>query len=148
MGVVLNQPTEVALRDAVGEVSGLEVTVGCLLHRGGPCEGPLMVLHSDASRAEVTVLAGVYFATDPALVEGLLCWEGGPAKYFAGYSGWGPGQLEREMESEAWLVTSASVERVFSSDEQEWVRLVRCVSSEQLRERLPGSIVPRDPSSN
>ena len=35
------------------------------------------------------------------------------ARVFAGYAGWGPGQLEAELEQEAWVVEPAAVDDVF-----------------------------------
>lgn len=37
------------------------------------------------------------------------------ARVFAGYAGWGEGQLEAEMEDESWIVEPAQPEAVFSS---------------------------------
>ncbi len=67
------------------------------------------------------------------------------ARVFAGYSGWGPGQLEAELDEEAWIVTPAMREDVFH-DEPE--RLWDAVLS-----RLgPGYAIlrtmPFDPSAN
>jgi putative transcriptional regulator len=40
-------------------------------------------------------------------------------KMFAGYAGWSPGQLEEEMQREAWLTHPASVDLVFQDDPAE-----------------------------
>ena len=34
-----------------------------------------------------------------------------------GYSGWGPGQVEREIRANGWLVVDASADLVFSADD-------------------------------
>jgi putative transcriptional regulator len=67
------------------------------------------------------------------------------ARVYAGYSGWGPGQLEGELEEDAWLVTAARPEDVFLDDpdllwDQVLARLGR--GYEFMR------TMPFDPSSN
>jgi putative transcriptional regulator len=47
-------------------------------------------------------------------------------KLFAGYAGWGAGQLEREMARQDWLVHPASPELIFSeSPEELWKSILR-----------------------
>jgi putative transcriptional regulator len=41
------------------------------------------------------------------------------ARVFAGYSGWGPGQLEAELDEPAWIVASALPDDVFAADPDE-----------------------------
>jgi putative transcriptional regulator len=36
-------------------------------------------------------------------------------RVFAGYAGWGPGQLDGELEQEAWIVQAADPEDPFRS---------------------------------
>ena len=40
-------------------------------------------------------------------------------KFFIGYSGWEPGQLENEMEEKSWLTASSTQEIVFSTPVEE-----------------------------
>jgi putative transcriptional regulator len=48
------------------------------------------------------------------------------ARVFAGYAGWGPGQLDAEMEQGSWLTEDALADDVFSSEpEQLWTTVVR-----------------------
>ena len=46
------------------------------------------------------------------------------ARVFAGYSGWGPGQLEAELEEPAWIVARAEPDDVFAADPDELWRTV------------------------
>lgn len=148
LGLVLNRPTEVSLGDAVASVSDAEVSVEARLRQGGPCEGPLMVVHRDADHAQAEVLPGVYFSTEQALVERLMRDPSGGAMYFAGYAGWGPGQVEGEIGAGSWLVTAGSAERVFGVEASAWTALVREVSKKALGARFDPKIIPPDPSVN
>jgi putative transcriptional regulator len=46
------------------------------------------------------------------------------ARVFAGYSGWGPGQLEDELAEPAWIVAPAEPDDVFAADPDELWRNV------------------------
>ena len=47
-------------------------------------------------------------------------------RIFAGYAGWGPGQLEEEMELGAWWAIEAEPGDVFSDDPADlWKRVLR-----------------------
>jgi putative transcriptional regulator len=66
-------------------------------------------------------------------------------KLFAGYSGWSPGQLEDEMQRNAWLTHPATHDLVFAPDIGGlWVKLMR---QKGWKNRLLAEI-PDDPSLN
>jgi putative transcriptional regulator len=45
-------------------------------------------------------------------------------RVFAGYSGWGPGQLESEMAEGSWVVLPATANQVFGVPNEElWLRM-------------------------
>jgi putative transcriptional regulator len=47
-------------------------------------------------------------------------------KMFAGYAGWSPGQLEKEMKRKSWLTFPASLELVFETPpEQLWQKILK-----------------------
>ena len=63
-------------------------------------------------------------------------------KFFAGYSGWGPGQLDNEMKEDAWLTHPASIELVFDPEPEDlWRRILRSKGPEyRLLAELPGDV--------
>ena len=78
---------------------------------------------------------------DPASVHAWLT----SLRLYAGYSGWGAGQLEHELASESWFVVDADVDDPFLADSADlWPRILA---------RQGGSLsrlatFPRDPSMN
>ena len=64
---------------------------------------------------------------------------------FAGYAGWGPGQLESELAESSWIVEPAQPEDVFTPDpEALWSAVLR-------RKGGPFTLLatmPTDPSLN
>jgi len=58
----------------------------------------------------------LYLSTSPDLLRRLL--EPSPpmmARLFVGYSGWGPGQLEAELEASAWLMSDVDRDLIFNT---------------------------------
>jgi putative transcriptional regulator len=152
LGLVLNRPLEMSVKDACRD--SLEISCradGVLLH-GGPCQGPLMALHTHENslyfgpQDRCQVLSGLYFSTDRDELEWLLQLEQPKALFFLGYSGWGPGQLESELADGAWMVTTASPERVFGAKGPEhWAKLMTHAG---LAGKIRPELIPDDPSLN
>jgi len=119
-GVVLNRPTRVTLEDVA---RGQSLTVAPRLSRqlvyaGGPVEPQRgLVVHDRVSLLEKRQLApGLFLSETVDALEQLLGEETGKLRFFLGYAGWGPHQLEAELAQGTWLFTEASGERVLHSD--------------------------------
>ena len=154
LGLVLNRPLEMTVKQACDDALELTCCTEDVLHQGGPCQGPLMVLHSDrhigtghlGKLTHDEVFAGVYFSTERDELEWLLKQEKPPAKFFVGYSGWSPGQLETELDSGSWLIVAATKQLVFQPGETEqWSKLVTRLT---LGQRINADMIPDDPSVN
>lgn len=141
LGLVLNRPLETTVREACERSLGEVLEVEGFLHQGGPCEGPLMVLHTNEEAADAEVFPGVYFTTERSKVQTLLHSGRESARYFVGYSGWSAGQLESEMEQQAWVVLEPDSEAIFSSKQALWSKL-------NVGRYVDPSQVPDDPSVN
>jgi putative transcriptional regulator len=162
LGLVLNRPLQTTVQEMWEEVGESDCEIDQPLHQGGPCEGPLMVVHGARSSAEIEVSDGVYFCTSRDRIEALI--EQGKAsaggrgiKFFVGYSGWTAGQLEAELREGSWLTINANPKAVFQGDEHLWSDLVRAISQAAVTEMADGKLItdlvdpkliPDDPSVN
>ena len=118
LGVVLNRPSDTEVVEAVPDLAEL-VEEGEIVHVGGPVQtSAVLVLaeFAEPEQAQQLVVDDVGFLAvddeDEDPVATALC----RARVFAGYAGWGPGQLEAELAREDWIVEPAVGEDVFTED--------------------------------
>jgi len=146
-GVVLNRPSEVTVADVWSEVASTPSHCQDLVNIGGPVEGPLIALHSSLVWAETPVIDGVYLSMGRENLNELVCQDVQSFKLFSGYSGWGPGQLESEIEQGGWLIHQADVDHVFDSPEGLWKQVCAQVGHSVLKPHL-GKFFASDASLN
>jgi len=144
LGVVLNRPAEATVGEVVPDLSPV-VDEDEAVFEGGPVQpGGVMVLaeFADPAEAALPVDGDLGFVALEADMDELTT---GRARAFAGHAGWGPGQLESELEEEAWFVAPFEHEDVFTEDPDElWSRaLMRKGGAYALVARMP-----LDPSLN
>ncbi len=117
---MLNRPTRVTLADvAQGQSLSVAPRLGRqMVYAGGPVEPQRgLVLHDRAALVEKRQLApGLYLSETVDALKQLLGVDAGVLRFFLGYAGWGPQQLERELAQGTWLFTEASAERVLHGD--------------------------------
>jgi len=147
LGLILNRPLETTIKQVCDQPPlELPCSLESPLYQGGPCDGPLMVVHNHEIGGQIEVLPEVHFTTDRSQIEPLLISEGGHVKCFVGYAGWQAGQLETEMETGSWLTLPAEAGQVFDPDEQEqWSKLMARVT---LGRWIDPSQIPDDPNVN
>ena len=60
------------------------------------------------------IAENLYLSTSPDLLRRMLDPDPPPlARLIVGYSGWGPGQLEAELEASAWLMSDVDRDLIF-----------------------------------
>lgn len=145
IGVVLNRALDVTVEDTLGTLGDL-VPAGEPLFQGGPVEPASPVLLAELTRpdlADIPVFGSV----------GLLVREVSAdirsnilrARVFAGYSGWGPSQLEDELATDTWIIEPAREDDVFTdAPELLWSRVLERKGPEYRNL----SRMPYDPSMN
>jgi putative transcriptional regulator len=148
LGVILNRPVEATIEEVWSQVSEEPCNAEGHLHEGGPCPGPLMVAHMDASCSQINICEGIYFSTDRQSIEQLVAKSSEPMKFFINYAGWGPGQLEGEIESGGWTTTPAGRDEIFRSDEELWSEVLRLAGRRSRLKGVDPKLIPDDPSVN
>jgi putative transcriptional regulator len=130
LGLVVNRPfrklTFPALLDQLDIERGPDTRPIRVLAGGPVEEGRGFVLHSDDYVREDTLKVEHGFALTATIeiLKALAKGEGPQRSLLAlGYSGWGPGQLEREISENGWLNVPADPGLVFDPDlDSKWER--------------------------
>ncbi|MET0761377.1 MAG: YqgE/AlgH family protein [Thermoleophilaceae bacterium] len=140
MGVVLNRASETLVSEAVpalAELPGGEE----LVRLGGPVSPQSVVALGDFERPEEagTQVIGTLGTLDPEADNESLR----RLRVYAGYAGWAAGQLEGELEAEAWIVTDAAVDDPFADGDLWAEALARKGGKYRLLATMPS-----DPSLN
>lgn len=117
VGFVLNRPTELTLNDLLPDLYAEAPNVS----QGGPVQlDTLHMLHRIPEMLggnEVT--KGVYWGGSYEALQDMVSqhmYHEGELKLFLGYSGWSPGQLEKELEDGSWLVADIDPEILFETE--------------------------------
>jgi putative transcriptional regulator len=145
LGVVLNRTSETPVDEAVPELAVLADGMGDV-HVGGPVQPSAIVVLADfaePSEASDLVVESVGFL--PAEVDPDTLGPLRRARVFVGYAGWGPGQLDEELDEGSWIVEPALADDVFTDEPDAlWSTVLR-------RKGGPFRLLaamPPDPNSN
>ena len=146
LGLVLNRPSETTVGEAVAQLEEL-VDPDDQLFVGGPVQpSAVIVLAEFDDPGEAALIA---FADIGVLAAGASLQDAGvqvrSGRAFVGHSGWGPGQLDAELERGDWILEPARRDDAFSMQPDElWSQvLTRKGGSYALIARMPA-----DPSVN
>lgn len=116
-GLVLNRPTDVPASSVVGLTPPVQEDNGLRLWIGGPVEphrGWILLAEPPEQADYRTIQEGLFLSTSPLELRRVLGIAPPPrARVLAGYAGWGPGQLDLEMQASAWLTAEIELDLVF-----------------------------------
>ncbi len=123
LGIVVNRPVGdeplASLLDAVGQKSA-GVTGHVRVFSGGPVQPEVgFVVHSaEYKRTQTIAVNDRLSVTSSVTILRDIAANSGPAKTLVafGYAGWGPQQLDREIEAGAWATAEANPTLVFEAD--------------------------------
>jgi putative transcriptional regulator len=117
LGIILNRPSDTEVSDAVPELEDV-VDSDDVVFVGGPVQPASIVVlaeFEDPAEAAFLVVEGIGLVSERTGLERLDTVTA-RRRVFAGYAGWGPGQIEAELETEDWIVEPALPQDVFAED--------------------------------
>lgn len=128
VGFVLNKPVDVKISEVIENFPDIDAEVAL----GGPVStNTLHYLHTlgDIIPNSVQVVGNIYWGGDFEVVERLITSGNisrGQIRFFLGYSGWSPNQLENELGENAWIVCDISPEEIMMPmNKHYWTKKLR-----------------------
>ncbi len=139
MGLVCNRPGTITVEE-VAMAQGFPVRgdAGQMMV-GGPVDRERgFLIHRLRNIEEALDLAdGVRLSVSRDSVQPILAESPTDWRFYLGYAGWGPGQLEEEVVAGAWLTAPLSARRLFDTPhDQIWTAVIRDLGVE------PAFLVP------
>ncbi|MGB1198907.1 MAG: YqgE/AlgH family protein [Thalassotalea sp.] len=128
MGLIINLPVNVTLNELLSQLDANKKSLPALeqmVLTGGPVSQDRgFVLHSPQScwNSSLALSDKVMITTSKDILMALGT-EQSPSDFLVtlGYAGWGPGQLEQEIQENSWLTTPADSDIIFNTPvEQRW----------------------------
>ena len=134
LGLIVNRPLITTGRVTVNLDPPVSTDRELQVWIGGPVDPErtwILVGHDpdeqDAAPAPMRIADSLYLSTSPNLLRKLL--EPAPPpllRLIVGYSGWGPGQLEAELQSSSWLMSDVDRDLVFNTPaDRMWESAIR-----------------------
>jgi len=129
VGLIVNRPIDKIVSDVLPDMYSLEHG-SFPLYYGGPVSPRIMVMliRDDLdSELALRVTDGVYASSNLALLTKLIVSRkpGDELRFFVGQANWIPGQLEKELQQDAWFVTAGDPEEIFAGNTDKlWQKLI------------------------
>ncbi|MFO8234317.1 MAG: YqgE/AlgH family protein [Bacteroidales bacterium] len=127
VGFVLNKPIDLSPDEVVKDFPKFNTPI----YVGGPvAKDTIHYLHtvSDLIPNSVHVQGNIYWGGDfekvkEVIADGLILPS--QIRFFLGYSGWSPNQLEEEIKKNAWLVSELEASKIMKPDRDLWKKTLQ-----------------------
>jgi putative transcriptional regulator len=147
VGYILNRPLDIQLKDVLPQCAESNLPV----YLGGPVQRDnLFFIHSlgNIISNSIEIKKGLYWGGDLEVLVNLIQrneLKPDNVRFFIGYSGWSPGQLDIELSEKSWIVTKSKKEFIFNIPvEKLWGNVLKSMGNEYAQL----ANYPEDPSLN
>jgi len=145
-GVIVNKPIEVRLEEVISGFTGFDYRI----YLGGPVKtDSLFFLHTlPEIEKSLRIMEGLYWGGDLDMILDLMksgMLKEDQIRFYLGYSGWNPNQLDHEIGEKSWVLSQASVHEVICHHpEQLWSNYLKNMGNDY----AIWANFPSDPSQN
>ena len=146
VGFILNRPLEVKLCDVMSGMGNSAMP----LFLGGPVQKDnLFFVHTlgDLIEDSLPVTEGIWWSGNFEMVKEMVKrneMKEEQIRFFVGYSGWSPGQLEEELKTNSWIVTAAKAKHILLPHDKVWGTILKSMG----KNYAEIANYPEDPSLN
>ena len=147
VGFIINKPTDFKLHEVIEDFPEFDAKI----FLGGPVQqNTLNFIHKSDIQLEGSfeIAEGIYWNGNFEILKILI--ENGSLnpddfRFFLGYSGWSPDQLENEIKGNSWYINNPTPENLFDDDSGKlWSKVLKSMG----KEYSIISTFPEDPSVN
>lgn len=115
-GVIINKPLEADLNDVVREFPGFDFPV----YLGGPVKtDSIFFIHTRPDiPGSLPILNGLFWGGEVSVIRALMErgeLTEGQIRFYLGYSGWEPSQLDREIRENSWVLSHTTIGEVINN---------------------------------
>ncbi len=147
VGFILNKPLDITITEAIPDFPAFDK----FSFFGGPVQrDQLYFIHTMGEKIEGSfpIGNGLFWLGNFEQVKQLIADRkitSSEIRFFIGYAGWEPGQLEKELKEKSWFVANVDPDIIFNVDSSAmWTEVVK-----QMGEAFaPMANFPEDPSMN
>jgi len=127
VGFVLNKPIDLPMNEVIDDFPEFNATI----YIGGPvAKDTIHFIHTlpDLIPNSVHVKDNIYWGGDFERIKELI--SGGliqpsQIRFFLGYSGWSPNQLDEEIDNNAWLISEIDSSKIMAPDQSLWTKTLK-----------------------
>jgi len=146
-GFMLNKAIELELKSAIANFPEYEDS----LYLGGPVgTDQLFYIHTEGNRIpqSIEITEGLWWGGDFKILKAIIRRgeiENNQIRFFVGYAGWDPKQLEKEMKENSWIVANPVIDLLMNpSTSVLWTKAIQSLGGEY---KLMANY-PEDPQLN
>jgi len=130
IGFVVNKKLDISLQEAIEDFPEFDAPI----YLGGPVQvDTLHFIHNlgDLIEGSIKISNRLYWGGNFEMVQMLIqnkMVSPDNFRFFIGYSGWGPGQLEKEVEENSWIMVDGLADdllRLHQTDNALWQKIMR-----------------------